>query len=226
MKNFLLLTFLTLTACSTATPAITPTPIVITAVATPTTQPPNHPTTQLPINPTTQPPNHPTTQLPINPTTQPPTYPPPTQINIAAVYEPFERGFMIYLSDRKQIWVFIRPTLANTTTNLPVNFGQWLAYADTFKDGEPETDPTFAAPTRLLQPKRGFGKVWRENVPVRVGIGWALDWEVPYNASLTTYPIGTIEGGKFNHKFSFHLITITDGSVIHVNESTYMWSKQ
>ena len=131
-----------------------------------------------------------------------------------------------YLADRKQIWVFIRPTLANTTTNLPVNFGQWLAYADTFKDGEPETDPTFAAPTRLLQPKRGFGKVWRENVPVRVGIGWALDWEQAYNASLTTYPIGTIEGGKFNHKFSFHIITTMDGSSIHVNEATYLWSKQ
>jgi len=205
MKNFLLLiTILAITACSSATPTVTPTPIVITAVATPTAA----------------------AQPPINPTPSPPSYPAPTQINIAAVYEPFERGFMIYLSDRKQIWVFIRPTLANTTTNLPVNFGQWLAYADTFKDGEPETDPTFAAPTRLLQPKRGFGKVWRENVPVRVGIGWALDWEVPYNASLTTYSIGTIEGGKFNHKFSFHLITITDGSVIHVNESTYMWSKQ
>ncbi|MBI5714252.1 MAG: hypothetical protein HZC38_12645 [Chloroflexi bacterium] len=201
-RLFPILSVLFFTACSLATPAITPTPIVITAVTTPTA---------IPATATVA---------------AAPSYPAPTQINIAAVYEPFERGFMIYLSDRKQIWVFIRPTLANTTTNLPVNFGQWLAYADTFKDGEPETDPTFAAPTRLLQPKRGFGKVWRENAPVRVGIGWALDWEVPYNASLTTYPIGAIEGGKFNHKFSFHIITLLDGSSVHVNEATYMWSKQ
>jgi hypothetical protein len=204
MKKLLpILLILFLTACSST---VTPTPIVITAVTTPTA------IAQPPINPTA--------------TAQPPSYPAPTQVNVAAVYEPFERGFMIYLSDRKQIWVFIRPTLANTTTNLPVNFGQWLAYADTFKDGEPETDPTFAAPTRLLQPKRGFGKVWRENAPVRSGIGWALDWEAPYNASLTTYPIGTLAGGKFNHKFSFHIITLPDGSAIHVNEATYMWSKQ
>lgn len=203
MKRLLLLvTILTITACSSARPTTIATPIVITAVTTPTAVPAPAPATASP------------------------SYPAPSQVNVAAVYEPFERGFMIYLSDRKQIWVFIRPTLANTTTNLPVNFGQWLAYADTFKDGEPETDPTFAAPTRLLQPKRGFGKVWRENALVRAGIGWALEWELPYNASLTTYPIGTIEGGKFNHKFSFHIITILDGSSIHVNESTYMWSKQ
>ncbi len=203
MKKFLpIILILFLTACSLATPAITPTPIVITAVTTPTAIPATAPATASP------------------------SYPAPTQINVAAVYEPFERGFMIYLADRKQIWVFIRPTLANTTTNLPVNFGQWLAYADTFKDGEPETDPTFAAPTRLLQPKRGFGKVWRENALVRAGIGWALEWELPYNASLTTYPIGAIEGGKFNHKFSFHIITILDGASIHVNEATYLWSKQ
>lgn len=203
MKRLLpILSILFLTACTTAAPTVTPTPIVITAVTTPTVVPATAPVTASP------------------------SYPAPSQVNVAAVYEPFERGFMIYLADRKQIWVFIRPTLANTTTNLPVNFGQWLAYADTFKDGEPETDPTFAAPTRLLQPKRGFGKVWRENVPVRVGIGWALDWEVPYNASVTTYPIGTIDGGKFNHKFSFHIITLMDSSAIHVNEATYMWSKQ
>jgi hypothetical protein len=205
MKKFLpIILVIFLAACSTATPTVMPTPVVITAVTTPTT-------IAQPTNP---------------PPSQPPSYPAPSQMNIAAVYEPFERGFMIYLSDRKQIWVFIRPTLANTSTNLPVNFGQWLAYADTFKDGEPETDPTFAAPTRLLQPKRGFGKVWRENAPIRSGIGWALDWEVPYNSSVTTYPIGAIEGGKFNHKFSFHIITLSDGSAIHVNEATYMWSKQ
>ncbi|MBI5350252.1 MAG: hypothetical protein HZB77_13215, partial [Chloroflexi bacterium] len=106
-RLFPILSVLFLTACSSATPT-TPTPIVITAVTTPTA---------IPATATVA---------------AAPSYPAPTQINIAAVYEPFERGFMIYLSDRKQIWVFIRPALANTTTNLPVNFGQWLAYADTF----------------------------------------------------------------------------------------------
>jgi hypothetical protein len=205
-----------LAACST-TPEVAP-PIVITAVVRPSA---GITASQAATAAATASPTTPAPAATTVPPTLAPSYPSPASINISAVQEPFERGFMIYLSDRKQIWIFIRPTIPNAT----VNFGQWLSYPDTFKEGEPETDPTFAAPTRLLQPKRGFGKVWRENAQVRAGLGWALDWEQGYNASVITYPIGTLEGGKFNQKFAFHIITTIDGSAMHVNEATYSWSK-
>lgn len=218
IKKIFLLTFVILAACSPEA-EVAPPITVVTATA------PRAINTSAPIS--TQPPVVPTaTQPPAALTTQAASYPSPTQQNIGAAYEPFERGFMIYLSDRKQIWVFIRASLTNTPANSQANFGQWLAYPDTFQDGQPETDPTFVAPARLLQPKRGFGKVWRENAAVRNGIGWGSDWEQSYNTNAATYPIGTLDGGKFNQKFSFHLITALDGSLLYINEATFTWSKQ
>ncbi|MDF1515761.1 MAG: hypothetical protein P1S60_18285, partial [Anaerolineae bacterium] len=88
----------------------------------------------------------------------------PMQAEIGwAAQQPFQNGFMIWLEPSKSIVVFFN------------NYGgqSYRIFPDTFKDGDPETDPNFAPPSGLLQPKRGFGKVWRENIVVRDNLGWA-----------------------------------------------------
>ncbi|MBE9507754.1 MAG: hypothetical protein IMY86_06855, partial [Chloroflexi bacterium] len=51
--------------------------------------------------------------------------------------------------------------------------GKYEQYEDTWTEGMPESDPAFVPPAGLLQPIRGFGKLWRENTNVRDGLGWA-----------------------------------------------------
>jgi serine/threonine protein kinase len=58
------------------------------------------------------------------------------------------------------------------------NAGTWSVYDDTYTDGQPETDPTLVPPPGLIQPKRGFGKVWREQLGgPDAAIGWATEME-------------------------------------------------
>jgi hypothetical protein len=73
-------------------------------------------------------------------------------------------------------------------------FPQWAKYEDTWRDGQPESDPAILPPQGLYQPIRGFGKLWREVVGVRDRLGWALapeqgfegayqiDWEPAYSS--------------------------------------------
>ena len=154
-------------------------------------------------------------------------YPPPTQNNVAAVYQPFEHGFMIYLGDRQTVWIFIRSIFSSAGTPTPTqDFGVWLAFPDTFKEGDPEIDPTLVAPTGLLQPKRGFGKVWREHLDVQTALGWALDYERPYTALTTDYSLGTFDAnGNYTPHSLIHTVTTVKDELIHIDEAAHTWSK-
>jgi hypothetical protein len=65
-------------------------------------------------------------------------------------------------------------------------------YTDTWSEDQPESDPSITPPDGLLQPIRGFGKVWRENATVRDRLGWALSpeqgfttvWQTPIHETL------------------------------------------
>lgn len=50
---------------------------------------------------------------------------------------------------------------------------RWEAFEDTWRSGQPESDPALVPPAGLYQPVRGFGKLWRENEQVRKTLGWA-----------------------------------------------------
>ncbi|MFH1086124.1 MAG: PA14 domain-containing protein, partial [Chloroflexota bacterium] len=69
-----------------------------------------------------------------------------------AADEPFQGGLMLWRQDALQVYVLY-------------NNGTWQAFADTWTSAEPETDPGIVPPTGFYQPRRGFGKVWRNNVP-------------------------------------------------------------
>ena len=76
----------------------------------------------------------------------------------------FERGLMFWRSDTNRIYV-----LRSDQT--------WQLYDDTWREGDQEWDPNILVPTGLYQPKRGFGKVWRDQSGVRSALGWATTEE-------------------------------------------------
>jgi hypothetical protein len=94
----------------------------------------------------------------------------------AAAMQMFEGGRMFWLKDRDAIFVMYNygPGLGEE--------GRWETFIDNFDEGDPETDPAIAPPVGKLQPKRGFGLVWRTQPRVRERLGWALTGERAYTA--------------------------------------------
>lgn len=83
------------------------------------------------------------------------------------VIQPFERGAMIYRESTRMIYVIAKDTTVSS------GVGNWRGYADTWTEGqEPGGGP--APVPNLYNPKRGFGKVWRENPEVQQLLGYAL----------------------------------------------------
>lgn len=85
-----------------------------------------------------------------------------------AAVQLFERGLMLWRTDEQAVYVL--------STD-----GTWARYADTWDETQPPDDPSLTPPERLLQPVRGFGKVWREQLGGPQGeLGWALERERGY----------------------------------------------
>jgi hypothetical protein len=74
--------------------------------------------------------------------------------------------------------------------------GTWARYVDTWDSAQPSSDPALKQPEGLLQPVRGFGKVWREqlNGP-GAEIGWALVEEQGYEMLAQLFTGGQIFAG-------------------------------
>jgi hypothetical protein len=92
------------------------------------------------------------------------------QAMVSAVQR-FERGSMIWVN---------RPTWEGTQwVYVLFSDGTYQRFVDTFRDGDPESDPSIVPPEGLYQPIRGFGKVWREGTgaQVRERLGWATEPE-------------------------------------------------
>ncbi len=94
-------------------------------------------------------------------------------------YQKFEHGTMVWRQDTSQVYVFL-------------DDGTWQSFADTFKEGERESDPAFAPPAGKLQPIRGFGKVWRDHDALREKLGWATAKETAQPAELHAFARGAI----------------------------------
>lgn len=85
----------------------------------------------------------------------------------AAAEQVFEHGRMLWLHNTPY-----------TNPNLVLyEDGAWQTFADTWQQGELESDPAIVPPGGLYQPVRGFGKVWRSEPALRERLGWALDEE-------------------------------------------------
>jgi hypothetical protein len=111
-----------------------------------------------------------------------------------AAFQEFEHGFMFWIQAENSIYV-----LSNTAIEQAQETDTWWRLDDTFAEGDPITDDTLAAPDGLLQPERGFGKVWRSNGFVREAVGWATGEEEGYEAEWLDFERGwmmTSPGGE------------------------------
>jgi hypothetical protein len=103
----------------------------------------------------------------------------PTQLelNTWSAEETFIGGYMFWRGDLRLIYALY-------------SNGTWQSFVDTWVDGQLEWDPMIIPLAGYYQPKRGFGKVWREQAGVRDKLSWATSEERGLNASWQGY-----EGG-------------------------------
>jgi len=103
----------------------------------------------------------------------------PTITQIQVAEQVFEHGRMFWLQPTDQVWVMVITAEGK---------GTWQVYTNTFKEGDPESDPDLVPPTGLEQPKRGFGKLWRDNPDIREALGWAVTPEFGYVTRYEYHP--------------------------------------
>ena len=178
------------TAPPTATPA-PPAPTATTPAATPTVEPTVAPTAQPTVAPTLAPTA--TTASIVTPSATPapptatakPTLPFPVvggfgqlyerngdvrdhiglpgggEARVVGAYQVFEKGLMIWRGDSRTVYVLFNDQSA------------WYAFADSWTEGMDVgggADPAAGQ----FKPKRGFGKIWREQPDVQKRLGYAL----------------------------------------------------
>lgn len=99
---------------------------------------------------------------------------------VPMVWQSFQEGQMVWESEQKTIFA------------LPSD-GLWQRHPDLWQSGTPESDPSLVAPEGLLQPVRGFGKVWREWLDGPVGpLAWATATETSVAGSIQEWDGGLV----------------------------------
>lgn len=97
----------------------------------------------------------------------PATCPATGPVSSLAAEQTFQNGIMIWVEQLDEIYVILWD-------------GRFWRFTDTWDESQPETDPSIVPPEGLMQPIRGFGKVWREHPEVRDAIGWPPGVELGY----------------------------------------------
>ena len=141
-------------------------------------------------------------------TPRPAIFPTDTLAEVQIVEEVFEHGRMFWISHNRQIWVMA------DNPSVMVNGGDWYCYYDTFEDGEPETDPSLVPPDDLIQPKRGFGKIWRTMTGIRDALGWATTPEFNLISYYTYIAGGYVQDGQYYPGPGEHRLTTLYGDTI------------
>ena len=124
----------------------------------------------------------------------------------AGALQGFEGGTMIWVEEENHIYVLF------SDENSP----GWSRHVDEWDPGEPEDDPTLAAPDGFYQPVRGFGLVWREEPGVRDRLGWAVNDEAGFTTMVqrTSY-------AKYNETY----ILAQDGEIWRLLPERSRWEK-
>jgi hypothetical protein len=107
--------------------------------------------------------------------------PPVVVYDVAASYQPFERGFMIWLGNNGQIYAFY----GSTPNDGPNGGSGTLATFPSETYGNLPTNPMNETPPfNRVHPIMGFGKVWWNFPTTRSKLGWGLSAEYGYLSHL------------------------------------------
>jgi hypothetical protein len=99
-------------------------------------------------------------------------------IQISAASQPFQNGAMIYVSG------------APGDIFALTNDGRFRRYPDTWVSGVDPDSAGLTPPPGLVEPIRGFGKVWRSFSDVGAALGWATAGESGATAALLLFERG------------------------------------
>ncbi len=151
-----------------------------------------------------------------SPTPLPPGFPTPVIARIQVVEQLFERGRMFWLQPNQEVWVL-------TVTG--EGRGTWQVFQDTFTEGEAESDTSLTPPSDgLIQPIRGFGKIWREVPGLRDALGWAVTPEFGYLSDYQYNAGGSIDGqGQYIPGSGYHVLYSLYGEQFRFNEADGTW---
>jgi hypothetical protein len=95
----------------------------------------------------------------------------------------FERGVMVWVELTTASGALDRRIFVIRGVPLPLTY---FIFYDPWSEGEPES-AGLTPPTGLLEPRRGFGKVWRDFPEVREALGWATLPEVAHSATVQPF---------------------------------------
>lgn len=127
---------------------------------------------------------------PASATPAPEIFPTSTVAEVQMAEVVFEHGRMFWLRHSRQIWVMV-------ASEQDENSGDWFCYNDTFEEGQQEIDPDLVPPEGLYQPRRGFGKLWREHDELEANLGWAVTPEFELTSNYTYIPGGYVENNEY-----------------------------
>ncbi len=130
------------------------------------------------------------TLAPATPTALPENFPTPVLAPLPVAEQVFEHGRMFWLRPNRQIWVMV------ASPDNP-NGGDWYCFNDSFEEGEQETDPSLVPPADRYQPRRGFGKLWRDNPDLKEALGWGLTPEFELTSNYMYIAGGTMQNGTY-----------------------------
>ncbi|MBI5650679.1 MAG: Ig-like domain-containing protein [Chloroflexi bacterium] len=108
----------------------------------------------------------------------PGTCPQSAAASTPAAEQAFQNGRMIWLKELR-----VGDVVSANVILVLFSDGSFNRFTDTWVEGMPELDTSIAPPSGVLQPVRGFGKVWRENSNVRNKIGWATASEKGFTST-------------------------------------------
>lgn len=140
-------------------------------------------------------------------TATPDFFPTPVRAQVPIAEQVYEHGRMFWIRHTREIWVM-------AASEEDPNRGDWFCYNDTFEEGEPEIDPTITAPEGLIQPRRGFGKLWRSHPEIKEAVGWATTPEFELTSDYTYLAGGTVENGGYIPGPGEHRMTTFEGDTI------------
>jgi hypothetical protein len=104
-----------------------------------------------------------------------------TPYSTGSAYQPFERGLMVWVQNVGAAGGMIYVGQPNNTALIVTD--TWQAGIDPESGGE-------TPPSGLIEPVRGFGKIWRQAGGIRNAIGWATAPEQGISATVLNFERG------------------------------------
>jgi len=138
--------------------------------------------------------------------------PPPNEcpaqeaVETTIIEQPFERGRMVYIGERNQIYVLFNDG----------NDPAWLSFTSQYNaEIHPESEPNFVPPPGLFQPLRELGFLWRSNDTVRNRLGLGTSEAKTFQGFYQTAPASNEREDLF--------LTAGDNTILNIIPGGDVW---